>query len=173
MKYAITGHTQGVGKRAYERLSPDIIGFSRSTGYDINDPVTRKKIVDLSYDCDVFINNAYSKYQQVELLYRLYEKNKDRKCTIINIGSASSDGNIDKIKPYAIEKLALEKACLQLQFNTNTCKVLLIKPGRMETPMVAHTNSKKINLSYMVSTIDWLIAQPENIAIRSITIDNF
>ena len=31
----------------------------------------------------------------------------------------------------------------------------------------------KINLSYMVSTIDWLIAQPENIAIRSITIDNF
>ena len=47
MKYAITGHTQGVGKKAYERLSPDIIGFSRSTGYDINDPITRKKIVDL------------------------------------------------------------------------------------------------------------------------------
>jgi len=28
-------------------------------------------------------------------------------------------------------------------------------------------------LSYMVSVIDWIISQPETVAIRSITIDNF
>ena len=172
MKIAITGHTSGLGQALFNHWSStsyNLTGFSLSNGFNIDTDV--EKISDVEFD--IFINNAYSKYQQVELLYKLYEKNKDRKCTIINIGSASSDGNVDRIKPYAIEKLALEKACLQLQFNTSVCKVLLIKPGRMETPMVAHTNSKKIDLSYMVSTIDWLIAQPENIAIRSITIDNF
>ena len=172
MKISITGHTSGLGQALFNHWSNaghDLIGFSLSNGFNIDTDI--EKISEGEFD--IFINNAYSKYQQVELLYKLYEKNKNRKCTIINIGSASSDGNVDRIKPYAIEKLALEKACLQLQFNSSVCKVLLIKPGRMETPMVAHTNSKKIDLSYMASTIDWLIAQPENIAIRSITIDNF
>ena len=36
MKYAITGHTEGVGLRVFKRLDPNIIGFSRSNGYDIN-----------------------------------------------------------------------------------------------------------------------------------------
>lgn len=172
MKISITGHTSGLGKALFNHWSNaghNLTGFSLSNGFNIDTDI--EKIANVEFD--IFINNAYSKYQQVELLYMLYEKNKDRKCTIINIGSASSDGNVDRIKPYAIEKLALEKACLQLQFNTSICKILLIKPGRMQTLMAAHSNSKKIELSYMISTIDWLIAQPENIAIRSITIDNF
>jgi len=172
VKISITGHTSGLGKALFNHWSNaghNLTGFSLSNGFNIDTDI--EKIANVEFD--IFINNAYSKYQQVELLYMLYEKNKDRKCTIINIGSASSDGNVDRIKPYAIEKLALEKACLQLQFNTSICKILLIKPGRMQTLMAAHSNSKKIELSYMISTIDWLIAQPENIAIRSITIDNF
>lgn len=35
MKYAVTGHTLGIGKAIYEELSPNCIGFSKSTGYDI------------------------------------------------------------------------------------------------------------------------------------------
>jgi hypothetical protein len=31
MKIAITGHTQGIGKRLFERLSPNILGFSKSS----------------------------------------------------------------------------------------------------------------------------------------------
>jgi NADP-dependent 3-hydroxy acid dehydrogenase YdfG len=172
MKIAITGHTSGLGEALFKHWSAaghNLTGFSLSNGFNIDTDID--KISNAEFD--IFINNAYSKYQQVELLYTLYEKNKNRKCTIINIGSASSDGNVDKIKSYAIEKLALEKACLQLQFNTTLCKVLLIKPGRMKTPMVAHSDSKKLDLSYMVSIIDWLISQPENVSIRSITIDNF
>lgn len=172
MKISITGHTSGLGQALFNHWSNaghSLTGFSLSNGFDIDTDV--EKISNVEFD--IFINNAYSKYQQVELLYALYEKHKNRKCTILNIGSASSDGNVDRIKPYAIEKLALERAVLQLQFNSTKCKILLVKPGRMETRMVENTNSKKINLSYMVSTIDWLISQPENIAIRSITIDNF
>ena len=58
MKIAITGHTQGIGKRAYDRLCPDIIGFSRSNGYDITNSGDQKRIIEESKDCDIFINNA-------------------------------------------------------------------------------------------------------------------
>jgi len=139
VKISITGHTSGLGKALFNHWSNaghNLTGFSLSNGFNIDTDI--EKIANVEFD--IFINNAYSKYQQVELLYMLYEKNKDRKCTIINIGSASSDGNVDRIKPYAIEKLALEKACLQLQFNTSICKILLIKPGRMQTLMAAHSN---------------------------------
>ena len=59
MKIAITGHTKGIGKACHDLLSEDheVTGFSRSNGYDINDP---ESIFSSAKDSDVFINNAYS-----------------------------------------------------------------------------------------------------------------
>ena len=59
MKIAITGHTNGIGKACYDLLSQEhqVIGFSRSSDYDINDP---ESIFSSAKDSDVFINNAYS-----------------------------------------------------------------------------------------------------------------
>lgn len=172
MKISITGHTSGLGQALYNKWVQDghvMSGFSSSNGYNIDTDI--EKIIDT--DFDIFINNAYSKFKQVDLLYSLYEKNKDRPCIIINIGSASSDGNIDRIKPYAVEKLALERACLQLQFNSTKCKIILIKPGRMQTPMVDHIADKKLKLTHVVSAIEWILSQPAEVIIRSLTIDNF
>ena len=67
MKIAITGHTQGIGKCAFERLSPNIIGFSKSTGYDITKFNDRKRIIEESKDCDIFINNANAGFGQTYL----------------------------------------------------------------------------------------------------------
>jgi hypothetical protein len=39
---AITGHTKGIGKCVFDRLSPNIIGFSKSTGY-----ITEEQAVDI------------------------------------------------------------------------------------------------------------------------------
>jgi short-subunit dehydrogenase len=128
MKYAITGHTQGVGKRAYERLSPDIIGFSRSTGYDINDPVTRKKIVDLSYDCDVFINNATDNFAQTYMFLDIVEAWYDKpEKTIINVGSRIAEVRIlpeshRHLSYYHAEKLALKQFSNQYALTAN-CKI--------------------------------------------------
>ncbi len=173
MNISITGHTSGLGKTLYDywgNAGHHVIGYSRQNGFDLNSNL-KKIIEDTSFD--LFVNNAYSDYKQVDLLYSLYEKNKERDCIILNIGSASSDGNIDKIKPYAIEKLALERACFQLQFNSKLCKILLLKPGRMDTKMVDHLDSPKLNLDEVVKTIEWMITQPPKIIIRSLTIDNF
>jgi NAD(P)-dependent dehydrogenase (short-subunit alcohol dehydrogenase family) len=86
----------------------------------------------------VYINNAYYNFAQTNLLYDLYEANKHRKCQIINIGSVSSDTERDAINPYVVHKLALDRACMQLQLQDTDCKVILVKMGRMDTPLVAH-----------------------------------
>ena len=62
MKFAITGHTSGIGKAIAELCRTkgyQWIGFSRGTGYDISEDCD--KIVNESSDCDVFINNAHDK----------------------------------------------------------------------------------------------------------------
>ena len=61
MKYVITGHTRGIGKKCADLFTADgheVIGFSRENGYDIRDPEQRKQILEQSVDADVFINNA-------------------------------------------------------------------------------------------------------------------
>lgn len=91
-KYAVTGHTQGIGKRLHERLSPNVIGFSRTNGYDITRPEDRRRIIAESADCDVFINNAHRRDAQTLLFINLVKEWKDREDkTIINVGSRITD----------------------------------------------------------------------------------
>ena len=62
-KIAVIGHTQGLGKLVFENLQElgnDVIGFSKSLGYDISNAEDRQSIVEKSKDCDVIINNAYN-----------------------------------------------------------------------------------------------------------------
>jgi hypothetical protein len=111
---AITGHTQGIGKRAFERLSPNAIGFSKSTGYDITNFLDRKRIIDESADCDIFINNAPAGFGQTLLFLELFDAWRHRNKTIINVGSRIADlGMLPKDRYYLInyqaEKLILKE----------------------------------------------------------------
>ena len=85
MKYAVTGHTYGIGERLHQRLGG--LGFSKSTGHDIRDPQVRRDIVDSCQDVDVFINNAPADFGQTELLLELWESWRSTDKTIINVGS--------------------------------------------------------------------------------------
>lgn len=61
MKYVITGHKRGIGKGCYDLFTADgheVIGLSKTDGFDIRDPNIRKEIIEQSLDADVFINNA-------------------------------------------------------------------------------------------------------------------
>jgi hypothetical protein len=88
MKLAITGTSQGLGqhlKQVFEQHGHEVLEFNRSNGYDIKQP---RAIVDAVQDCELFINNAYDGYGQVDLLYALvnsWEHKENR--FIINIGS--------------------------------------------------------------------------------------
>jgi len=119
MKYAITGHTQGVGKRAFERLSPDARGFSKSTGYDITIREHRQRIIHESSDCDIFINNATDGFGQTYLLIdlaRAWQNQPDKK--IINVGSRISEillpENMLHLAEYQAEKISVKTMSLRL-----------------------------------------------------------
>ena len=127
MKYAITGHTQGIGQGLLKRLQPNAIGFSLSTGYDITKKEDRKRIIEQSYDCDVFINNATDGFGQTSLFLELYNewKNIPNK-TIINVGSRIAEVETlpviySHLMGYQAEKLILKE--MSNRVPVGECKV--------------------------------------------------
>ena len=81
MIVAVTGTSRGLGQdlaRLFSQNNHTVVEFNRSNGYDIKQP---DKIIKAVKDCDVFINNAYDGFAQVDLLYALvkaWEGKKDR-----------------------------------------------------------------------------------------------
>ena len=127
MKYAITGHTSGIGKFIYEQLNLNIVGFSKSSGYDITQFSDRKRIINEVKDCDIFINNAHDGFAQTYLLIELFKEWHNKNKTIINVGSRITEiGTLEEnnfhLLNYQAEKLALKAASQTL--NDSYCKVI-------------------------------------------------
>lgn len=135
MKYAITGHTSGFGHELHKLT--DSIGFSRHNGFDINKKEDRVRIVEASCDCDVFVNNAYDKYGQIDLLYDVYNAWKDKPKLIVTVGSLASNAAEWRLRPclYSTVKKALDTATHQLvnSHDRKGCKLMIFKPGYMGT----------------------------------------
>lgn len=169
MKIVITGTTSGLGLSCKNYFhNYNVIELNRPQ-YDLD-----KNLNDFVFDnFDVYINNAYSNWAQVDLLYRLFEKNKDRDCKIINIGSVCADKTYDKVYPYAIHKLALDAACNQLQQIDSRCRIIHLKLGRMQTPMTIHRLGPKLDTMQISQQIDYIIKMDNSIVIKELTIDNF
>lgn len=125
MKVAITGHTAGIGKRLIERLGTDARGFSRSNGYDITNAADRRRIIDESDDCDIFINNATAEFGQVQLFIELFKRWRNTNKTIINVGSRIAEAhilpaNLQDLLDYQSNKLILKEMSARVQ---GTCSV--------------------------------------------------
>ena len=156
MKVAITGHTSGIGL-ALSKTFLGSVGFSKSNGFDLHKPFERQRMYGLIGDCDVFINNADLGWDQTVLLYELWEKWKDKEKIIVNIGSEAADQKKNFARQYNVHKLALQEACLQLQQADQPCKVVLVKPGYVDTPRVKNILATKMDPSELASYIKGLI----------------
>lgn len=157
MKAYITGASKGFGEALKKQLEwrsvlNEIVDLSRSTGFDLSEGVDDF----VKDDFDVYFNNAHHGFAQIDLLYELFERNKNRRCLIVNVGSVSGDGDRKEINKYAVAKSALEKATTQLQLVPDAkCKVTLLKLGRMDTDMVKHINAPKMNVrSLAIKVLD-------------------
>lgn len=126
MKYAITGHTRGIGQAVYNRLT-DVKGFSRTNGFDINDLKSRKKIINEIKDCDVFINNAQNNFGQTLMLLDVFNSWMNTNKIIINVGSIIAENeiilkNYEHLLEYQIQKKSLRTLhfdLVNLQTNLN------------------------------------------------------
>jgi len=152
MKVAITGHKKGIGQefhRQLQELGHDIVGISRSDGENIRRTVHTASLIE---PCDIFINNAISMYAQTELLFEVWHRWKDTKEThhIWNISTKLCELDHDigikgitfrESMQYRNQKMALELAHHQLDFQPSNIKMLLIRPGDVRTQTWSDPNS--------------------------------
>ena len=120
---AIIGHTRGIGKAIadlYRNKGYDVIGMSRSNGYDITDE--QEKIVDAVQDCGFVVINAYAGRSQLNLLKNMYGRynNDSKKIAVITSTSGTPEGkdeNFDDMdyKQYCDDKKELIEYIKQLQ----------------------------------------------------------
>lgn len=139
---AITGHTSGIGKGLYEYFEKKgcrVKGFSKDTGFDISVPENRDRIVELTRDCDLFINNAYSGYAQVELAKLWQQQHWSDSHFIINTSSMAAEPlaeipkNFPWLTPYGEEKYAINKVSWEINHSGSKCKSIVIMPGVVQT----------------------------------------
>lgn len=142
MKVAITGHTKGLGAEFYKSYSSeahDVVGFSRSNGYDLRDWSKMQNMLTQIQDCDLFINCAKPDFVQTTILYELWNQWRGQHKTIINISSVITyfptcpenlfhDSAMDR---YRTTKMSLNEASSQLSFKCPWPNIVLIKPGHL------------------------------------------
>jgi NAD(P)-dependent dehydrogenase (short-subunit alcohol dehydrogenase family) len=112
---AIVGHTRGIGKAIadlYQDKGYQVIGMSRSNGYDIT--VDQEKIVDTVRDCDLIVINAHAGRSQLNLLKSMYERYHDhrKKVAVITSTSGTPEGmdedlSTDEYRQYCDDKKEL------------------------------------------------------------------
>jgi len=183
MKIAITGHTNGIGKACYDLLSQEhqVIGFSRSSGYDINDP---ESIFLSAKDNDVFINNAYSGTAQSTLFQMFFQAWENSDKTIVNMGSKTmyltkmrllSEPNSGSLL-YAGDKKHLEHVVDTHVFANQfkRCRVININPGYTDTGMMPNSartlGFESLSLEKLAEVIKWALDQPQDVEIYDISI---
>lgn len=152
MKIAITGHKRGIGRAFAEQLGSrghEIVGISRSDGENIRRTMRTASIIE---PCDLFINNAISLYAQTELLFEIWHRwcASDRVHYIWNISTKLCEKDKDtpisgltmrEAMQYRNQKMAMELAHRQLSSQESNIKMMLIRPGSVNTQSFSDPNS--------------------------------
>lgn len=139
---AVTGHTSGLGKGVYEHfqsLGYNVKGFSKDNGFDISVKENVDRIIELTRDCDLFFNNAYHHYQQVEIARLWQQQHWSEKHYIVNTSSMAAEpladipNNFPWLAPYGEEKYAINKISWDINHSGSKCKSIVIMPGVCQT----------------------------------------
>lgn len=187
MKIALTGHTKGIGevtKHLLEAAGHEVVGFSRTTGYNVMRP---KNIVKDALDCDIFINNAWMPDAQPRLLYLMYEEWANQSKQIINLSSTAGDYpdffgmyGFNSWVPYVSDKQRLDEASYNLSrlWKPGMCKVTNIRPHWVRSAAIEQfmTLLKKKDIPLMApvdvaQAIMLAVDYPEHLQLRRLDVD--
>jgi len=175
MKIAITGHTAGIGKAIADVFSStdEIIGMSRTNGYNISDT---DAIIHIAKDCDVFINNAYlGPNQTILFAAMLAEWFDDNNKTIVNINSRARYINNPRFD-YDTQKKNLYSAAVLAATNfRRKCRVINLSPGYISTDSILSlypnmSKDKMLTPVQFAEMVKWTINQPQNVEIAELSV---
>lgn len=172
----ITGHTSGIGKSLasiFAQHGHTIIGFSRSTGHNIDSQDVRDLI--LSTEADVFINNAYDPMGQTELLQGFIKRWEGHDKFIINLSSKlvhlpSEVTELSAFNEY-IENKKTQNSIIASRHSIAKPKLLNIMPGLVDTAMASIFEANKINPTNLANLIYTLYNFRTHISIQEIVVD--
>ena len=111
-KIAIIGHTRGIGKAIadlYRDKDYDVVGFSRSNGYDMT--IHQEKILEGIKECDLIVLNAHAGRHQLKLLKNIYSRYHDdnKKIAVITSTSGTAEGMDEDVKDKAYQDYCNDK----------------------------------------------------------------
>ena len=171
---AITGHTKGIGKAIVDKLKNEykILGFSRSTGYNVVKPDDTIRVFEESKHCDIFINNAFCRYSQIDLFTLFFKAWKnDASKTIININSKTRLGPLKT--SYKDVKCDLHNKWLSVLHNTDRkCKIINLSPGFVDTDMIKDMSvpeSIVLQPEECAEFVKWVITIPKHIEVGELS----
>lgn len=150
MKIVITGHTGLLGREIAKLFPADeVVGLSRSNGYDIN---TRyDEIVSIMKTADIVFNNAYAGTTQAQVIEDL----KDSGVTLITSGSmAANYNNTDYQKNKRVIQDTFHRC---KRFYPQRC--LMLKPGFFsENYNSIRLNAELIAVDQIIAGIEYFLA---------------
>jgi hypothetical protein len=150
MRIGIIGHRGLLGSAISAEFSSgnDIIGMSRSTGFDLQ--ANYKEIVDICTECDVVFNNAHVGTIQADVIKSL----SSTQVKLITSGSIAANYSYSD---YCKQKKIIEDT-YQLYLGKYTSRCLLLKMGYLEgVESALAKNFKTIPLAAITSSIrHWL-----------------
>lgn len=182
MRIALTGNrNKDLCKHIVQRLEAqghECICFSRETGVDFNDEGNVKGIVKKVQDCDIFINlYANFFFRQTLIAHNVWiawnEDGASHK-RIINIGSTTDNVRRGKTNRYHYEKLALKEWSNGFSIAgvwDNKPKVTHLSIGTMENRQDDNPNRKCLDLDQVAYYVEWIINQPIDININTLSLD--
>lgn len=168
-KIVITGHTRGIGKAIYDKFTEvschDIVGISRSNGFDID--ADFDKVVAEATGAEIFINNAYRDQQQLNLFHAL----KDKVDMMVVMGSVSR--HYPELIPtdYVHDKQALAEACRLESINPNGIPILHLDLSFIEGTEINYDDPTAFNSDYNTSfedIVDTIIFWAQKPSIRQV-----
>lgn len=168
-KIVITGHTRGIGKAIYDKFTEvschDIVGISRSNGFDID--ADFDKVVAEATGAEIFINNAYRDQQQLKLFHAL----KDKVDMMVVMGSVSR--HYPELIPtdYVHDKQALAEACRLESINPNGIPILHLDLSFIEGTEINYDDPTAFNSDYNTSfedIVDTIIFWAQKPSIRQV-----
>ena len=168
MRIGITGHSDFLGKGLFDLLGKnhEVIGFSRSNGYDLKN---YKNILTDVVDLDVFINNNYHPNLQQKIFEELFDLWKGKDKTIFNVLTSAifNNGSFDD---YRESKLNLQISALKL-INSNLDKkvrVINLYPNTLEHNK--RVGFSKVNFSEVHDVIEFQLNLPQSLEMTHICI---
>jgi len=168
-KIVITGHTRGIGKAIYDKFTEvschDIVGISRSNGFDID--ADFDKVVAEATGAEIFINNAYRDQQQLKLFHAL----KDKVDMMVVMGSVSR--HYPELIPtdYVHDKQELAEACRLESINPNGIPILHLDLSFIEGTEINNNDPTAFKSDYNTSfedIVDTIIFWAQKPSIRQV-----